>query len=106
MRATYRLYRRGRTYYCQHNETGQQESLRTCDKTTATRLLNAKNESSMLAGSNLQVARAYMVASDPHMPKRTWKEVVEFIINQKSGVNRHRWVSVSKHKPLSSLWRT
>jgi hypothetical protein len=33
MKATFRLYRRKRTYYCQHNETGQQESLRARDKT-------------------------------------------------------------------------
>jgi hypothetical protein len=36
MEATFRLYRRGRKYYCQHNETGQQESSRTCDKAAAT----------------------------------------------------------------------
>jgi hypothetical protein len=58
-----------------------------------------------MANSNLEVGRAYMVASDPHMPKRTWKEVVDFIIQQKTGVNRHRWTSVSKHKPLARLWK-
>src|SRR5512137_460583 len=79
MKFKFRLYRRGRTYYVQDNDTGAQESLQTKDKTQATRLLNAKNEASILAGSNLQVARAYMVASDPDMPKRTWKEVIEFI---------------------------
>ena len=64
MKMTFRLYRRGKTYYAQNNDTGEQESLRTKDKATATRLLNAKNESTMLMGSNLLVARAYMVASD------------------------------------------
>lgn len=105
MKLKFRMYRRGRIYYVEDNETGQQESLKTSDKAVATRLWNAKNESSILANSNLQVARAYMVASDPHMPKRTWKEVVDFIIQQKTGVNRHRWTSVSKHKPLARLWK-
>jgi hypothetical protein len=49
------MYRRGRTYYVDDNETGQQESLKTKDKTLATGLLKARNEASILAGSNLQV---------------------------------------------------
>ena len=78
MKLKFRMYRRGRIYYVEDNEAGQQESLKTSDKAAATRLWNAKNEASILANSNLQVACAYMAASDPHMPKRTWKEVVDF----------------------------
>lgn len=37
MKPTYRLYQRGKIFYCQHNETGQQESLHTCDGNQATR---------------------------------------------------------------------
>jgi hypothetical protein len=55
-------------------------------------------------GTNLQVARAYMAVTDPHMPKRTWKEVIDFIIEQKEGPNRKRWVNVSKDKALAPLW--
>jgi hypothetical protein len=62
----FRMYRRGRTFCVEDNETGQQESLHTKDRTEATRLWNAKNETKFLAGSNLQVARAYMVASERH----------------------------------------
>src|SRR5512133_2692260 len=105
MRFKFRLYRRGRTYYVQDNDTGAQESLQTKDKVTAVRLLNAKNEASILAGSNLQVARAYMAASDPNMPKRTWKKVVDFIIDQKTGPNKHRWTSFSKDAALKALWK-
>lgn len=67
MRLKFRMYRRGRIYYLEDNETGQQESLKTSDKAVATRLWNAKNESSILAHSKLLVARACMVASDPQM---------------------------------------
>jgi hypothetical protein len=105
MKATFRLYRRGRKYYCQHNETGQQESLRTCNKAAATRLLNARNEAAQMAGLNLQISRAYMVASDPKMPERTWQDVVDFIIEQKNRPGAHRWVSVSKDKSLRGLWK-
>jgi integrase len=105
MKMPFRLYRRGKTYYAQNNDTGEQESLRTKDNATATRLLNAKNESTMLMGSNLLVARAYMVASDPEMPKRTWKNVIDFIIAEKPDTARHRWISVTKDKALTPLWR-
>lgn len=105
MKMAFRLYRRGRTYYCEHNETGQQESLRTCDKAAATRLLNARNEASQMAGLNLQISRAYMTAADPHMPKRIWQEVVDFIINDKSGPSKRRWINVSKDRALAPLWK-
>lgn len=105
MKLTFRLYRRGRRYYAQNNETGQQVSLHTSDKAEATRLLNAKNEAPILMGTNMQVARAYMAVTDPHMPKRIWKEVVDFIIDQKEGPNKKRWVNVSKDKALKPLWK-
>jgi hypothetical protein len=99
------MYKRGRTYYVQDNKTGQQESLHTKDRTEAIRLWNAKNETKFLAGSNLQVSRAYMIASDPHMPERDWQEVVDFIIDQKTGPNKHRWTSFSKDRALKRLWK-
>lgn len=102
----FRMYKRGtKGYYVEDNETGQQESLHTKDRVEAVRLWNAKNETNFLAGTNLQVARAYMVASDPHMPDRTWQEVVDFIIDQKTGPNQHRWKSFSKDRALKRLWK-
>jgi len=105
MKLTFRLYRRGRRYYVQHNDTGQQEGLETSDKQLATRLLHAKNEAAILVGSNLLVARAYMSVTDPHMPKRTWREVIDFIIDEKDEANRRRWTNVSKDKALAALWK-
>ena len=64
MKLAFRLYRRGGVYYCQHNQTGRQESLRTSDAGQAARLLHARNEASRMAGLNLAIARAYMVAAD------------------------------------------
>ena len=62
MKLTFRLYRRGRRYYVQHNDTGQQESLETSDKQLATRLLHAKNEAAILVGMVLPGETALLVA--------------------------------------------
>ena len=76
MKPAFKLYRRKKIYYCEHPESGQQESLRTRDKDEAVRQLHAKNEAAKMGASNLQIARVYMGAADPHMPLRTWQEVV------------------------------
>ena len=68
VKLAFRLFRRGRKYYAQNNETGQQERLHTADKKEAERQLNAKNKACRMGGSNLQIARAYMAAVDPPMP--------------------------------------
>jgi len=74
-------------------------------KQLATRLLHAKNEAAILVGSNLLVARTYMMVTDPHMPKRKWEEVVDFIIDEEDEANRRRWVNVKKDKALAPLWK-
>ena len=105
MKLAFRLYRRGGVYYCQHNQTGRQESLRTSDAGEAARLLHARNEASRMAGLNLAIARAYMVAADPRMPERTWKEVIDFMCDtRKGGATRDRLITASKDKALASLW--
>jgi hypothetical protein len=98
------MYRRGGIYYCQNNETGKQESLHTGDKAEARRLLNAKNEALKMGTFNLHIARAYMVAVDPQMPNRTWKDVIRYIIDEKTGPNQKRWETVEKDKSLRGLW--
>ena len=104
MKQSFRMYRRGGIYYCQNNETGKQESLHTGDKAEARRLLNAKNEALKMGTFNLHIARAYMVAVDPQMPNRTWKDVIRYIIDEKTGPNQKRWETVEKDKSLRGLW--
>lgn len=60
MRKRYRLFRRGNVFWCQGNETGKQESLRTKDPGEAERLLHARNEAHRQPVINLQIARAYL----------------------------------------------
>ena len=104
MKQSFRLYRRNGVYYCQDNATGKQESLHTDDKVDAGRILHAKNEAGQMGTLNLQIARAYMVASDPLMPERTWRDVIRSIIEQKTGPTRTRWENTEKDKALAALW--
>jgi hypothetical protein len=105
MKAAFKLYRRKKIYYCEHIESGQQESLHTRDKDEATRQLHAKNEAAQMGASNLQIARVYMGAADPHMPLRTWQEVIQTVIDSKKGPNQTRWKNAEKDKALTSLWK-
>jgi hypothetical protein len=79
MRPQFRIYRRktgGRNYL--HNDlTGKKESLHTSDRATAMRLWHAKNEAGQLPAINLQIARAYLAATDPQIAKRTWQNVMD-----------------------------
>ena len=91
MKPAFKLYRRKRIYYCEHIESGQQESLRTSDGDEATRLFHAKNEAAQMGAANLQISRAYMGAADPDMPKRIWRDVIQTVIESKKGPNKTRW---------------
>ena len=44
MRNLYRLFRRGRIYYCEQVQTRHQESLHTANRQEAQRFLDAKND--------------------------------------------------------------
>jgi hypothetical protein len=88
----------------QHNGRAAEPSHK--DKAEAKRLFHAKCEASRIGSLNLQIARNYMVAVDPELPTRTWRQVVRFIIEQKEpGPTRHRWESVEKDEAFSKLWK-
>lgn len=91
-RAKYRLFRR-RTgvYFLQDNDTGRQESLRTRQPSEAKRLLAARNEAHVQPGLNLQIARAYLNATDPKLVTRTWQEVMDQIVSLRTGPTQDRW---------------
>ena len=77
MQLKYRLYRRRNgNFYWQENVSKKQGSLRTNDRREAERLLNAMNESHREPTLNLNLARAYLVAHDPEMARRTWQAVM------------------------------
>jgi integrase len=74
----YRLYRRRNgIFYWQENGSRKQGTLRTTDRREAERLFNAMNESHREPTLNLNLARAYLVAHDPEMARRTWQIVMD-----------------------------
>jgi integrase len=105
MKQRFRLYRRkkgGR--YCIHNElTGKQESLHTNDRAKATRLLHAKNEAGELPAINLQIARAYLAATDPQIATRTWQLVMDEPAKLKKGPTQDRWKRAMQDKAFDLI---
>ena len=95
--------RNGGVYYTFDNETKKQYSLDTKDKHEAIRLLHAKNESHIQPQINLQIARAYLMASDPGAAKRTWEHVMEEMKKCKKGVTKERWERAVKEKPFDRI---
>jgi hypothetical protein len=79
MRQRYRLYRRknGGRYYIHDDVTGKQESLGTSDRATAVRLFHSKSEAVQLPAVNLQIACAYLAASDPQIATRNWQTAIK-----------------------------
>jgi integrase len=76
MKNRYRLFRRRGVFYCQDNATGRQESLRTIRRKEAEDLLHARNTAALQPILNLEIAKAYLMASDPRMAERTWEDVM------------------------------
>jgi hypothetical protein len=83
MKVLYRLYRRGARFYCEHVETGKQESLRTSKRSEALRLVAAKNEAAQASYLNLSLGRTYLQAHDPELPNRTWGDVMDRMLERK-----------------------
>jgi integrase len=99
MKQRYRLIKRnsrGGTFYAVDATTGKRESLDTDNLRTAQRILNAKNEAFQQPAINLQIAKAYLTASDPAMATRTWQLVMDEIIKTKHGPTEERWVMAAK----------
>jgi integrase len=103
MKQQYRLFRRGKTYYSEDSTTGKQQSLGTKDKTTAVRLLNAKNEASRQTSINLQIARVYLSAGDPLAAKRTWQNVMDEMATTKRGNTKARWERAVREEPFNLI---
>jgi integrase len=105
MRQRFRLYRRNRggRYYIHDDITGKQESLGTTDRATAVRLFHSKSEATQQPAVNLQIARAYLAASDPQIATRTWQFVMDEMVKLKQGETQRRWQTAIKDKALDSI---
>ena len=92
MKQRYGLVRRPwGVFYLKDKVTGAQTTLKTDDKAEAQRLLQAKNDAENQPALNLQLARVYLNGADPKLGTRTWQDVMEHIIAQKTDETRRRW---------------
>jgi hypothetical protein len=92
MRQRYRLYKRknGGHYYIHDDVTGKQESVGTSDRATAVRLFHSRKEAEQQPAVNLQIARAYLVASDPQIVTRDWQLVMDELVKLKKDQTQDR----------------
>jgi integrase len=105
MRQRFRLYRRkkGGRYYVHDDVTGKQDSLHTSDRATAQRLFHSRNEAEQQPAVNLQIARAYLAATDSQIATRTWQYVMEEIVKLKQEETQRRWQVAVKDKAMDSI---
>lgn len=103
MKARFRMFRRGNVFWCQDNISRKQETLRTKDRETALRVLHAKNEAERQTGINLQIARAYLAATDPAIATRSWQFVMEEMGKLKRDVTLERWLRAVKDKAFDCI---
>ncbi len=76
MKNRYRMFRRrGGVYYLQDSATGKQESLRTIKRAEAESLWQARNNALQQPLINLEIAKAYLIATDPRMAQRTSEDL-------------------------------
>ena len=90
-------------YYLKNKTTGEQTSLKTSDKAEAQRLLMARNDAQSQPQFNLALARVYINGADPKLATRTWQEVMDHIIERKTGETRLRWNTAAKDKNFDSI---
>jgi integrase len=83
--------------------TGKQDSLHTTDRATALRLFHSRGEAQQQPAVNLQIARAYLAASDPQIAIRNWQFVMEEMVKLKKGETQHRWQTAIKDKAFDTI---
>jgi len=103
MKNHYRKFRRGNVWWCQDNETGKQQSLKTKDESEAIELLIAMNKPSQNAGFHRQMARTHLLVADERGATRTWQNAFDEIIRLANGPTKARWERVKKCKSFDKI---
>lgn len=94
---------RGGTFYCVDTESGRRESLGTKDPDEAAQLVLAKNQAVRQPALNLQMAKAFLAASDDGLGRRTWQQAIEALVEGKHGSTKTRWLRSIKHPALDLI---
>jgi hypothetical protein len=103
MKQRYRMFQRGPVFYAEDSTTGKQTSLKTKEPSEARRLIAAKNEAHIQLALNLQIARAYLSATDPEIRTRTWQVVMDIMTTTKQGSTLRRWQGAMKDAAFNSI---
>jgi len=104
MKLRYRLFQRSSgIFFIEDRISKKQESLKTRDKIAAQRIFSARNEAHQQPAINLQIARAYLMASDPAIATRTWQHVMGDIVKTKLGETKARWLMAIKDESLGTI---
>lgn len=77
MKKRFWLLKRGSVFNVQDTESGAKECLHTTDRKEVERLRVARSEAAQSPLLGLNLAKAYLSASDPMLEKCTWKFVME-----------------------------
>ena len=103
MKTKLTLFRRNGIYYSQDSITGKQKSLGTRDETTARKMVEATNEAHRTPILNLQLARAYLSASDPAFLLRTWQTVMDQMQTRGRDSSRTRYASAFRTPAFDAI---
>jgi integrase len=106
VKAKYRAVKvgsRGGIFYIEDTETGRRKSLGTKNEREAKRLVQHQNEALLNPTINRKIGLAYLGAADLQLTKRTWDDVMQDVIQDKSGATRHRWETALKDPALHFL---
>ncbi|HTV63812.1 MAG TPA: hypothetical protein VMH30_14720 [Verrucomicrobiae bacterium] len=104
MKTRYCVFRRSNgIFFLEDRLLKKQNSLKTRDAETARRICHAKNEALRQPAINLQIARAYLMASDPLCVNRTWQNVMESVAETKRANTLLRWERAMKEAPFDLI---
>ena len=104
MKQQYRLFRRENgIYYSLDTLTKKRENLETFELDEARRLANVKNEAIRQPAINLQIAKAYLAATDPQIATRTWQFVMDETATLKQCPTQDRWVRAMRDKAFDPI---
>jgi len=94
---------RGGIFYCVDKTTGKRFSLKTTNHDEARQIVEAKNQAERQPVLNLQIAKAYLAATDNGIATRTWQDALQAVISSKAGATQLRWQTVARDKALAPV---
>ena len=94
---------RGGTSYSVDSTTGRRESLGTKDSDEASQLVLASNQSVRQPALSLQMAKAFLSATDDALAKRTWQEAIDTLVESKYKSSKGRWERSIKHAAFDHI---